>query len=264
MGSAVLPPHLSFLWDPFSSKELGSKMEKDSKYQTSVLPCLSFFLSSRSIYLWGLLSSSQLNAESLLGHVCEFSRGNVGGGGGFPVHYVFFWEISLTWSLLTPPPQMLLEPDPFPAQILDPTASVAAVSSLYGLSSWTPNSSIKVSYPHINLNHGNLPLHCCCNKIWIWISLSPFSLSLSHTHTQSLSLSFQLKYPQWALTSKSVHVSEKFLWIHHLLLGLGWGGQGCVCGGVSTLYNGKDDRLITHSFSAHRLEYSASWELDWR
>ena len=60
-------------------------------------------------------------------------------------------------------------------------------------------------------------------------SLSSLFLSLSLINTHSLSFSFQLKYPQWALTSKSVHVSEKFLWIHHLLLVLGWGGQGCVC-----------------------------------
>ena len=156
------------------------------------------------------------------------------GEGGFPVHYVFFWEISLTWSLLTPPPQMLLEPDPFPAQILDPTASVAAVSSLYGLSSWTPNSSIKVSYPHINLNHGNLPLHCCCNKIWIWISLSPFSLSLIHTHRVSLSPSNSSIHNELWPASLSMSLRSSFGFTTFYLA---WdeAGRG-VCAGVFPLF----------------------------
>lgn len=229
MGSAALHPHLSFFWDPFSSKELGSKMEKDCKYQMSVFPCLSFFLSSTSIYLWGPLSSCQLNAESFPGYVCEFSRGDVGGSdvGGFPVHYILFWELSLTWSLLTPA-QMLLKPDLFPPQILDPTASGGcSLFTLWPLfvdtkylhqSDLPPYSSQPWESPSTLLPQQNLNLN-----------LSHFSISLSLIYTHRVSLSFQLKYPQWALTSKSVHVSEKFLWTRHLLLVLGWGGQGCAC-----------------------------------
>ena len=116
----------------------------------------------------------------------------------------------------------------------------------------TPNSSLKVTYPHIHLNHGNLPLHCCRNKIWIF--LSPFSLSLSPSNSS-------IHNELWpASLSMSLRSSFGFTTFY-----LAWDevGRG-VCVGVSTLYNGKADRLITPSFSAHLLEYSVSWELDWR
>ena len=94
-------------------------------------------------------------------------------------------------------------------------------------------------------------------------SLSSLFLSLSHKHTQSLFL-----LPTQVSTMSFDQQVCPCLWEVPVdsppftCLGMRRAGV-CVCVGISTFYNGKDVRLITHSSSAHHLEYSVSWELDW-
>lgn len=143
-------------------------------------------------------------------------------------------EISLTWSLLTPA-QMLLKPDLFPPQILDPTASGGcSLFTLWPLfcghqispSKWP--TTIFISTMGISLTL--LPQQKSESESLPFLHLSP----LSYIHTESLCPSNSSI--QWALTSKSVHVSEKFLWIRHLFTCLRMRRAGvCVCVAISTL-----------------------------